>query len=119
MIPYDTSVEAEYSDGYILSETEHGDISPYDAKHNIFRAILNRDAEGEHGAMVRFSCFYKNTRHDVNWTQLPDNARPVRFKSFERQSNGGDWIGEAVLTKLEFGYQCTEDGKNYQEIKEL
>lgn len=119
-LPFDTSCQAEYSDGYILDETENDDISPYDPIHNILRAILNKEPEAEHGKLVRFSVFYKDQRFDVDWRGLPDNARPVRFRDGSRslmsdgttQFNG--WAG------CRFGYQYTnEQGRNVQEVQEL
>lgn len=120
MLPLDTSVQSEYADGFVLDETEHNDISPYDPVHNILRAILNKDPEAEHGRMVRFSCFYKDHRYDIDWRNMPENARPIRFKHIERDSNGGQWISDPRIVKLEFGYQFTDtDGRNVQEVQEL
>jgi hypothetical protein len=118
-IPLDTSVEAQYSDGYILSETELDDVSPYNSNHNVLRAIIDREPEAEHGALVRFSCFYNNQRFDVDWSSLPDNARPIRFRDgFITLDNLGNeqsgWNG------CRFGYQYNDtDGRNIQEVREL
>ncbi len=119
MLPIDTSVEAEYKDGFILSETEHNDQSPYNQTHNILGAILNKDAEKEHGKVVRFSVFYKDLRHDVDWTTLPDNARPIRFRTgFNTLASDGSETSGWV--SIQFGYQYQdENGKNIKEIKEL
>lgn len=118
-LPQDGSIEAEFADGFILNETQLNDISPYDSNHNILRTILNKWAEPEHGKMVRFSCFYKNLRHDVNWKLLPDNARPIRYKHWEQDSVGAV-ITETRLMKLEFGYQYNDEtGENIEFIKEL
>ncbi len=118
MIPIDGSCEAEYSDGYVHSETEHNDISPYTGTDNIFNDILEHRPEPEHGKMVRFSAFNNNTRYDVQWLGLPDNARPVRWKRMEADEVGGE-IVELRMTKLGFGYQYNENGKNIQEVQEL
>ena len=119
-IPLDTSIEATYSDGFVLSETECGDISPFNPNFNILKSILEKDPESEHGKMVQFSVFYKGNRYDVDWTQLPDNARPIRFRDGQRHRNmdSGDewseWVG------LHFGYQYTDDkGKNIKEVMDL
>lgn len=120
MAPLDTAVEAVYKDGFVLSETDCGDVSPYNPEENILRAILNKDPEAEHGRLVEFSMYYKNQKHTVDWTTLPDNARPIRFRTaqLERDLDTGQerfsWLG------VNFGYQFTNElGKNIKEIKEL
>lgn len=119
IIPIDGSVEAEYQDGFILNETEHNDTSPYTGTDNIFNDILEKRAEAEHGPLVRFSCYYKDHRYDVDFTDLPANARPVRWKRMEADTLGGD-ITEVRLTRVGFGYQYNDnDGKNHQEVVEL
>lgn len=119
-LPLDSSVEAEYSDGYIHSETDLNDQSPYEKTANVFNDILEKRPEAEHGRMVRFSVFYKNARYDVDWTTLPDNARPIRFRHMERASVGGVWVSDPVAVRIEFGYQYNdESGANQQEIMEL
>lgn len=118
-IPTDGSIQATYSDGYVLSEDEHSDISPYNSDHNILRAILNKDPEAEHGSLIMFSVYYKNNRYDIDFTNLPDNARPVRWKRMEADTVGGQ-ITEVRLTKVGVGYQYNdENGKNIQEVIEL
>src|SRR6476646_4210000 len=79
-LPIDTSCEAEYEDGFILSETELDDVNPFNGEGNTFTAILQKHAEADHGKMVRFSCYWKNQMHSIDWTTLPDNARPIRFR---------------------------------------
>lgn len=118
-LPIDTSVEALYSDGFVLSETEHNDQSPYKPTCNIFSAILNKDAEEEHGRLVRFSVFYQDQRYDVDFKELPDNARPIRFRhGYATLDNTGN--EERGWSGLEFGYQYVdENGKNIKEVKEL
>jgi hypothetical protein len=118
MLPIDSSVQAEYSDGFVLDETEHRDVSPYNPKYNIFRAILNKEPEKEHGNMMRFSVFWKDQRYDVDWHDLPDNARPIRFRhGYHRWNAAGSedsgWLG------VDFGYQYLANGKSVKEIKEL
>ena len=129
MLPLDGSIEAEFSDGFILNETELNDVSPHDSKHNILRDILEKWSEPEHGRLVRFSVFWKNARYDVDWTTLPDNARPIRYKKNENSFNeemqiDGTWVqvSEPIykLVSIGFGYQYTdENGQNVQEVKEL
>jgi hypothetical protein len=118
-LPLDTSVQAEYADGFILDETEHDDISPYTGIHNIFNDILEKRPEAEHGRLVRFSVFYNNQRHDVDFTGLPANARPIRFRhGFVTLDQSGvevrGWSG------IQFGYQYNDaNGRNVQEVIDL
>jgi hypothetical protein len=127
-LPFDTSCEALYEDGYILSETDQGDISAYvdcplvdgiPTGPNTFDDILKKRPVAKHGKMVRFSVFYKNRRYDVDWTAVPDNARPIRFRD---GSNSLDGSGNEVFNgyhAVRLGYQYTENGKNTKEIKDL
>lgn len=118
-LPLDTSVQAEYEDGYIHDETEQGDVSPYTSVHNILNDIIEKRPEAEHGKLVRFSVFYKDQRHDVNWRDLPDNARPIRFRDGfitldESGNETSGWSG------CRFGYQYNDaTGKNIKEVMEL
>lgn len=118
-LPLDTSVQGEYADGYVLDETEHQDVSPYNPIHNVLRAIIDKEPEADHGPLVRFSVFYKNQRHDVDWTTLPDNARPIRFRDgFITLDNVGN--EESGWSGCRFGYQYNlPDGSNAQEVVEL
>lgn len=117
--PLDTSIEATYADGFVLSETELNDVSPYNPTHNVFRAVLDKEPEAEHGKLVIFSVFYKNNRYDIDFTTLPDNARPVRFRHGAHHINdaGEEW---SEWTGMQIGYQYNDEtGKNIKEIKEL
>lgn len=133
MLPRDTSVQAEYKDGYILDETESDDTSqfqhliPKDADganlegNNIFSDILNKRPEADHGPLVRFSVFFKDQRYDIDWTSLPDNARPIRFRNMsgDYDPDTGDMVNIRV-NWLRFGYQFKDEaGKNQQEVREL
>lgn len=119
LIPLDTSCQAEYADGYIHDETTHEDLSPYTGEHNIFNDILEKRPEAEHGKMVRFSVFYLNNRYDFDWTRLPDNARPIRFRhGFMTVDQSGNetsgWSG------MQIGYQYNdENGSNQKVIQDL
>lgn len=121
MIPFDTSCEAEYEDGYVHSETELGDTSPFVDGKNVFYDILEKRPEAEHGRMVRFSVFYQNQRYDVDWQMLPDNARPIRFRQGYSTMNIA--TGEVIETGwsgVSFGYQYNDDsGQNVKEIIDL
>jgi hypothetical protein len=120
-IPLDTSVEAEYEDGYTHSETELDDVSPYQPGKNVFYDILERRPEAEHGRMVRFSCFYLDRRYDIEWRGMPDSARPVRFRhGFSTFDPGSGVVLASGWTGVDFGYQWNdEDGRNRQEIHQL
>lgn len=120
LIPFDTSCQAEYADGFILDETALNDENPYSTGGNTFRAILNREPEPEHGAMVRFSVFYKDARYDIDWTTLPDNARPIRFRDRSSFLTVNGQMGVTDWEGMRFGYQYNDvDGHNHQEIQEL
>lgn len=129
LVPFDTSVEAEYEDGFILSETEQHDRSAYipledvdgvPTGPNTLNDIVNRRPEAEHGRMVRFSVFWQGHRYDLMWDELPANARPIRLRD---GSNSLNDRGEQVFNgyhACRWGYQYTDDnGKNQQFIKEL
>lgn len=117
-LPIDGSVEAEYEDGYIHREDAQ-DHSPFVSGKNIFDDILHRRPETGHGKMVRFTVFYKDHRYDINWTGLPDNARPIRYKNMEMDKDGPE-ANIRRMVSIGFGYQyIDENGENKQEIKEL
>lgn len=132
-IPFDTSVEAEYKDGFILSETELNDRSAYvplemvvmdgdevPTGPNTLSDIVEKRPEADHGKLVRFSVFYKNARYDIPWADMPENARPIRLRDrsrwLDQDGNSGftDWEGCRI------GYQWNDEtGKNFKHIKEL
>jgi len=116
-MPLDSSVQAEYQDGFILDETELNDINPY-GEGNVFRAILNKSPETEHGEMIRFSVFWKDNRYDVDWTTVPGDARPIRFRhGYHTQYPDGSV--ETGFSGVDFGWQGTVDGKSHKEIMNL
>jgi len=118
-LPTDTSIEAEYEDGFILSETEHDDVNPFNGEGNTFTAVLQKLPEADHGRMIRFSCFWKNQMHTIDWTTLPDNARPIRFRH-GYNTLYEDGTVESGFMGVDFGVQWNdEQGKNYKEISEL
>jgi hypothetical protein len=112
--------EAEYADGYVHREDAQ-DHSPYVSGKNIFSDVLESRPVAAHGPMVRFSLVTPDATHTIDWTVLPDNARPIRFKHMERDLNGdGQWDGAARLVGVDFGYQYTdESGRNVQEVMSL
>lgn len=112
-------IEAEYQDGYVHSETELDDVSPYVPGKNVFADILNKLPEKEHGKLVRFSLLMPGERHDVDWRGLPDNARPIRFRNLSVDSVNGQAVNYR-LNWVHFGYQYTDDaGKSHKDIVEL
>lgn len=120
MTPLDTSCEAEYEDGYVHSETELNDTSPYEDGKNVFYDILEKRPEVEHGRMVRFSVFYQNHRYDVDWTKIPDNARPIRFRDGYSILHIDTGEAETGWTGMRFGFQWNDEtGKNHKELIEL
>lgn len=120
MTPPNGSIEAEYSDGYIHSEDTYLDVSPYDPTCNILNDILEKRPEAEHGQMVRFSVYHSNRRYDIDWVELPENARPIRYKKMERDHNTDVWVDEARIVAVGFGYQYNDNnGKNQEIIQEL
>lgn len=117
--PLDTSIRATYEDGTILDETELNDVSPYDEKHNMLRAVLNREPELLHGKLKTFSVFWKNTRYNIDFTKLPDNAEPIRLRDGNRSldTNG---VEKFWWSAVRFGYRYTdENGKVIEEIREV
>lgn len=120
LTPLDTSCEAEYEDGYVHSETELADASVFEDGRNTFYDILEKRLEGDHGRMIRFSVFYRNTRYDVDWTNLPDNARPIRFRDGYSTMHLETGEIESGWSGMRFGYQWNDDtGKNHTELIEL
>jgi hypothetical protein len=120
-VAFESSIQAEYEDGFILDEAEHMDVSPYDKKKvktdNIMRAILNKDPEAEHGKMVRFSVFYMDKWHHIDWTKLPDNARPIRFRNMSADFGEDGKMENLRLNWVQFGYQFNDkNGKNQQKL---
>lgn len=112
-------IEAEYESGYVHREDEN-DHSPYVRGKNIFDDLVHKRPESVHGKMVRFSLITNNgeeiTRYDIDWTPLPDNARPIRFKHMEGDFLDGGLV-ESRLMGIDFGFQYTdENGRNVQEV---
>lgn len=122
---YGWHLEAEYESGYVHSD-EHADVSPYayfkerKASPNIFNDILEKRPNAIHGQMVRFSLVGPTERHDIDWTELPDNARPIYRRAMQRDFDPATGEGETFMTGQGFGYQYTDaSGKNVKEITEL
>lgn len=112
-------VEAEYESGYIHRENE-SDRSSYVRDRNTFYDILEKLPCDVHGRMTRFSAVINDgetlTQHDVDWTKLPDNARPIRFKHMEGTFLEGGVVDTHIIG-IDFGYQYTDDNeRNVQEV---
>ena len=67
-----------------------------------------------------FSVFYKDQRYDIDWTTLPENARPIRFRhgmmttDIATGEQLSEWVG------MQIGYQYNDDtGKNIQEVQDI
>lgn len=111
-------LEAEYESGYVHREQPE-DHSPYVRGKNIFNDILEHRPEAVHGKMVRFALVGPEHTNTVDWTTLPDNARPIYSRDMEQDSIGGEII-ETRMMKQIFGYQYNNpDGKNVKEITEI
>lgn len=117
-LPIDSSVQAEYDDGFILDETTNQDVSLYNPGHNTFYDILNGLPEANHGKLARFSVFWKDKRYDIDWRELPENARPIRFRHGFMHTFG-DGSVERGFSGVDFGYQYTFNGENKQSVEEL
>lgn len=119
--PLDTSCEAEYEDGYVHSETELADVSQFEDGRNVFYDILEKRLEAEHGPMVRFSVFYQNQRYDIDWRDMPDNARPIRFRhGFSTYDPNSGEVLASGFYGVSFGYQYNDEtGKNHKQIIDL
>lgn len=115
-VPIEGSCRAEYTDGYIHDETALHDKGRF---KNTLNDIIEKYPEEEHGKMVMFTVFYDDARYDFDWTKLPDNARPIRFKKMEMKEKGGVVLSVS-LVGVDIGYQYTDEkGENVQDVMEL
>ncbi|MBS4040411.1 MAG: hypothetical protein KGZ81_07410 [Flavobacteriales bacterium] len=118
-IPLDSSIRAEYADGFIIDETALLDRSPYNQDENVFRAILNKAPEEEHGALVKLTTFFRDHMYTIDWTKVPEGSRPIRFRhGFSTTDMGGNVIASG-WSGVDFGYQYTKEGRNYEFKKEI
>ena len=116
---YGHYLEAEYESGYVHREQPE-DHSPYVRGQNIFNDIINNRPVEIHGRMTRFTLVAPNNRYDIDWTTLPDNARPIYLRYMENERNVAGGESDVRVTKQDFGYQYNdEDGRNHKEIKEI
>lgn len=116
-MPYGILLEAEYEDGYILTEDEQ-DQSPFDSGKNIFNAIVNSRPCEEHGPMVRWSLVTPKHTYNIDWAKIVlqvFNPRIIYHRQMQSVKEGGS---DAVVSCLGhvFGYQYNRpDGSNAQE----
>ena len=108
-------LKAKYQDGFILDEQKQNDVSLFDKKRNTFYDILNNLCEPEHGKLVELTLVLPDKISTIDWTTVPDNAKPIRYRTFEMNLN----TGEQSLLKTGFGYEYLKDGKNVQKIEEI
>jgi len=115
-------IEAKFEDGFVLNEKKQNDVSIYDDRRNTFYDILNKLCEVDHGKMISFTLVLKDLGYDnliIDWTEVPDNAKPIRYKSYEIDTNNGQIINEQRLVKIGFGYEYFDKslGKNVQKVQ--
>jgi hypothetical protein len=124
------SLEATYEDGHKYVSGQD-DVSIKDASRNAFHDIKAHLESNEHGKMLTFSlvCQEANAdgtfaRYDVNWAEVPANAKPIYYIKNERThayNSGTNEIGALVTHKrtFGFGYEYTDDnGQKQQYVME-
>jgi hypothetical protein len=110
-------LKATYQDGFVLEEDER-DQSPYDEGRNIFHAIANSRPCIEHGRLVEFALITPDGSHVVDWTDVPEGARPVRERHMQMQQVG-EVLGAPTVMQIVFGYEYDRDGEVVREITEV
>lgn len=114
-----TYLEAHYADGFIHSEKEMNDTSPYARGKNTFYDIYHGLPEDEHGKLTKLVLHHNCEVHTIDWTKLPEGARPIRFKHMERGFGVGGWTEEARIVRVDFGYQWTDKDGNHQVVEHI
>jgi len=113
------TLEAEYADGFVHREDE-ADTSLYEKGRNIFYDILHKLPEQDHGRMTRFTATTEDSRYDINWTNLPENARPIYTRDMKATMMADGSSQTVECLGHNFGYQFTdENGNNHQEVREI
>ena len=110
-------LEVEFSDGFILNQLKQNDISMFDASRNTFYDIVNKLCEEDHGKMKRLSLYKDNRKYSIDWTTVPNDAKPVCLKTFSMDINGID-ANVQKLVNVEFGYEYI-DAKTKKIIREV
>jgi len=110
-------LHATYEDGFVLLEDD-SDVSPYDEGYNVFHAIANSRPCAEHGQLVEFALIGEDRSTIVDWTKVPEGARPVRERHME-MTQVGDVLGDPVVVGITFGYEYDRDGEIVREVIEV
>ena len=114
----DHILEAEYADGYIHRQDKQ-DHSPYVSMANIFSDILEQRPVPTHGKQVALRLVGPTNTYSIDWSTLPDNARPIYLRNMSVDTVNG-MIETPYCTKYKFGYQYNDkNGKNYKEEQEI
>ncbi len=131
---YGYNLEAEYEDGFILSEKNDFHHTIYVPGNptigSVFGAILEKEpVKAGHGEMIRYSLVpdqwgsqYTN-RYDVNWKLLwkVENPRPIYFRRMISTLNlgtGGDSGPQCVSHHFGFQY-IDENGQNVERVVDI
>jgi hypothetical protein len=101
----------------VLIEDER-DQSPYDEGRNIFHAVRESRACAEHGPLVEFALIGLEQTYIVDWTTVPDGARPVRERHMQ-MTQVGDVLGAAEVVVMTFGYEYEFAGTTIREVVEV
>jgi hypothetical protein len=125
-------LEAVFADGFKYLGN-NADVSVVDPKRNVFFDI-KEGLHAQHGKLVKYTvhALFKNAegnygRHDIDFSKLPDNAKPIWFikreADFEFDESNGK-IGKQLAPTRDilygFGYEFTDEkGELQKEIIEL
>lgn len=110
--PYFT---AEYADGYVLIE-DGSDVSAYVEGANQLSDVCNGRPCAEHGQLVKFCLVTSTHVHAVDWTVVPETARPVRLKRYEFTPGVDDEPRRVAIT---FGYEYDDGDVLHREVIEV
>lgn len=108
-------IEAEYENGYVHSDQFH-DVSPFEHGRNIFFDILNKLPEQFHGPMVSWRLVTPEKTYTVNWREVPEGARPIRFKHMTHTWVNGESQGGPQVESIDFGFQWTDAEGKHEEV---
>lgn len=117
-------LEALYESGYVLRQDDV-DRSPFDRDKNVFHAIKEHRPCEIHGPLVKLALHCPVNTLTIDWTVLPDNARPIWFKHMQLEQVVGVEDGTVLEERLgvagvDFGYQFNEpDGTNVQLVRKI
>jgi hypothetical protein len=126
-------LEAEFESGYVHVEGPQ-DLSPYAPGRNTFYDLMSGEpTKHGHGRMTRFSivCDIPDedgmaTRYDVDWTVLPDSAKPIHYMEMQRSITVGGPDGEEfdtgpICVRRGFGFTYTDPdtGEEVTKVEEI